>query len=261
MPAPRSTSFDRAATNYDATRRLSPKAMENVVGLLTQEIAGRGPCLEVGIGTGRIGLMLWEAGVDMAGVDLSAAMLGTLVRKAGGSPPFPLAVADATRLPFPNATFQVCLACHVLHLIPEWKNALMEMARVLRPQGTILVDPGSASQAEDERVQVMNEFARLADVSLHPGMTEAKEVDEAMATLGLAGRQLTEIVDDRRRSLEELIRGLEEGIYSFTWPASDEAREEAGRLVRQWARERFGNLEVMRNAGWSITWRAYVLPG
>jgi ubiquinone/menaquinone biosynthesis C-methylase UbiE len=142
MPAPRFVSFDRAATYYDATRGLNPDAMQKVVALLTEEIGGRGPCLEVGIGTGRIGLTLWEAGVDMAGVDLSPAMLATLINKAGGVPPFPLAVADATRLPFPDATFDVCLVCHVLHLIPEWKGSLAEMARVLRPGGRILVDPG-----------------------------------------------------------------------------------------------------------------------
>jgi hypothetical protein len=60
MPAPRSDSFDRAAAYYDATRGLNPDAMQKVVALLTEEIGGRGPCLEVGIGTGRTGLTLWE---------------------------------------------------------------------------------------------------------------------------------------------------------------------------------------------------------
>src|SRR5918996_2707621 len=164
MPATGSISFDRAAAYYDATRGLSPDAMKKVVALLTEEIGDSGPCLEVGIGTGRIGLTLWEAGVDMAGVDLSAGMLGALVKKAGGVPPFPLAVADTTRLPFSDETFDVCLVCHVLHLVPEWKSALAEMARVLHRGGRILVDPGSAShtQTEDERDQVIEEFARLA---------------------------------------------------------------------------------------------------
>ena len=261
MPASRSISFDRAATYYDATRGLNPDAMQKVVALLTEEIRGSGPCLEVGIGTGRIGLTLWEAGVDMAGVDLSAGMLGALVNKAGGVLPFPLAVADTTRLPFSDETFDVCLVCHVLHLVPEWKSALAEMARVLHRGGRILVDPGSASQPEDERNQVMEEFARLARVSLKPGMADAEDLDAAMATLGLAGRQLPTIVDDRRTSLEELIHGLEEGIYSITWPATDEARREAGQLVRSWAGERFGNVQEVRRVYRSITWRAYDVPG
>jgi SAM-dependent methyltransferase len=262
MTAQKSISFDRAATYYDATRGLTPAAMEKVVGLLTEEIAGRGPCLEVGIGTGRIGLALWEAGVDVAGVDLSAAMLGTLVKKAGGSPPFPLAVADTTRLPFPDATFEVCLACHVFHLIPEWKSALREMARVLRRHGTILVDPGSASEAEDEREQVMDEFARLAGYSTErAGVEDRGEIDEEMRSRGAVVRLLPAVSDEKRGSLEELIHGLEEGIYSITWQASDLALLAAGRAVRPWARKRFGELTEVGSWEWTVQWRAYELPG
>jgi ubiquinone/menaquinone biosynthesis C-methylase UbiE len=262
MTAQRSISFDRAAPYYDSTRGLFPEAMEKVVGLLTDEIAGRGPCLEVGIGTGRIGLTLWEAGVDMTGADLSGAMLGTLVRKAGGSPPFPLAVADATRLPFSDASFEVCLACHVLHLIPEWKSSLAEMTRVLRPHGTILVDPGSASQAENKRDQVVEEFARLAGYSnTRAGVEDAEEIDAEMRSRGAAVRLLPAVSDGKRGSLEELIHNLEKGIYAITWQANDRALRAAGEAVRPWARDRFGDLREVGSREWIVQWRAYKLPG
>ena len=263
MPAPRSVSFDRAATYYDETRGLTPGAMEKVIALLTEEIGGRGPCLEVGIGTGRIGLTLWEeAGVDMAGVDLSAAMLATLIAKTGGVPPFPLAVADATRLPFSDATFDVCLVCHVLHLIPEWRSSLGEMARVLRPGGRILVDAGSASQTEDERDQVMEEFARLAGYSnKRAGVEDADEIDAEMRSLGAVVRLLPAVSDEKKGSLEELIHNLERGIYSMTWRADDRALRDAGEAVRPWARERFGNLSKQGLRQWNVQWRVYELPG
>jgi ubiquinone/menaquinone biosynthesis C-methylase UbiE len=265
MPAPRSISFDRAATYYDATRGLSPGAMQKVVALLTEEIGGRGPCLEVGIGTGRIGLTLWEeAGVDMAGVDLSAGMLATLITKAGGVPPFPLAVADATRLPFSDATFDVCLVCHVLHLIPEWESSLAEMARVLRPGGRILVDPGSASQTqtEDERDQVTEEFARLAGYSnQRAGVEDAEDIDAEMRARGAAVRLLPAVSDEKKGSLEELIHNLESGIYSMTWQADDRALRDAGEAVRPWARERFRDLSKQETRRWTVQWRVYELPG
>jgi ubiquinone/menaquinone biosynthesis C-methylase UbiE len=265
MPAARSISFDRAATYYDATRRLTPGAMKKVVALLTEEIGGRGPCLEVGIGTGRIGLTLWEeAGVDIAGVDLSAAMLATLISKAGGVPPFPLAVADATRLPFYDATFDVSLVCHVLHLIPEWRNSLAEMVRVLRPGGRILVDPGSASQTqtEDERDQVIGEFARLAGYSnKRAGVEDAEEIDAEMRSRGAAVRLLPAVSDEKKGSLEELIHNLERGIYSMTWRADDRSLRDAGEAVRPWARERFGDLRKQGLRQWTVQWRVYELPG
>jgi ubiquinone/menaquinone biosynthesis C-methylase UbiE len=263
MPAPRSVSFDRAATYYDETRGLTPGAMEKVIALLTEEIGGRGPCLEVGIGTGRIGLTLWEeAGVDMAGVDLSAAMLATLIAKTGGVPPFPLAVADATRLPFPDATFDVCLVCHVLHLIPEWRSSLSEMARVLRPGGRVLVDAGSASQTKDERDQVMEEFARLAGYSnKRAGVEDADEIDAEMRSLGAVVRLLPAVSDEKKGSLEELIHNLESGIYSMTWRADDRALRDAGEAVRPWTRERFGDLSKQGLRQWDVQWRVYELPG
>jgi ubiquinone/menaquinone biosynthesis C-methylase UbiE len=260
MTAQESISFDRAAAYYDATRGLNPESMDKVVGSLVKEISGRGPCLEVGIGTGRIGLPLWEAGVDIAGVDISAAMLRVLTNKAGGTVPFPLAVADATRLPFSDATFQVCLACHVLHLIRGWQGVLTELARALRPHGTILVDAGSASQAEDEREQVMEEFARLAGYrNERIGVEEVEEVDDEMRSRGAVVRSLPTVVDAKRGSLEELIHNLEDGIYSVTWRASENARRAAGQRVRPWARERFGDLDEERSWEWTVEWRAYDL--
>src|SRR2546423_8588270 len=70
-----SVNFDRAAGFYDETRRSSPETDARVTGLLEGELEGRSSCLEIGVGTGRIALPLWEAGVPMAGVDISSHMV------------------------------------------------------------------------------------------------------------------------------------------------------------------------------------------
>src|SRR5213592_3617332 len=90
-----SVAFDRALEDYDRTRSLPPEAMEAVLQLLTEELADRQPCLEIGVGTGRMALALAGRGVRMVGVDLSLMMLGELRRKAGGTSPFPIACGDA----------------------------------------------------------------------------------------------------------------------------------------------------------------------
>src|SRR2546423_11010187 len=137
-----SIAFDQAADYYDRTRRLDPHVHAAVIDLLAGELRGRGRCLEVGVGTGRIALDLHRAGVPMAGVDLSRPMLDRLVEKAGGTAPFPLAVADATALPARRHAVGAALACHVLHLIPRWREAADELARVVAPGGVVLVDIG-----------------------------------------------------------------------------------------------------------------------
>jgi SAM-dependent methyltransferase len=84
-----SVGFDRAAEFYDASRAIAPEAMERTIELLASELRGRGRALEVGIGTGLLALPLRQAGVELAGIDLSGPTIGKLVEKAGGRAPFP----------------------------------------------------------------------------------------------------------------------------------------------------------------------------
>jgi SAM-dependent methyltransferase len=48
-------------------------------------LAGAGPALELGIGTGRVALPLAESGVEVRGIDASEAMLARLRAKPGGN--------------------------------------------------------------------------------------------------------------------------------------------------------------------------------
>jgi SAM-dependent methyltransferase len=56
-------------------------------------LAGTGPALELGIGTGRIALPLAAAGVEVHGVDASVAMVDRLRAKPGGDA-IPVTMAD-----------------------------------------------------------------------------------------------------------------------------------------------------------------------
>ena len=133
--------FDRVVEYYDKTRSLSSASMDKLVPLIRRTV-GDGPCLEIGVGTGRIALPLQAAGTDMVGLDLSQAMMQRLVHNAGGVAPFPLVRADASSLPFIDDSFAAALAVHVLHLIPEWRQALAELGRVVRPSGPLVIDIG-----------------------------------------------------------------------------------------------------------------------
>jgi SAM-dependent methyltransferase len=60
-----------------------PAVIAMTVDLLA-ELAGDGPALELGIGTGRVALPLAEAGIEVHGIDASEAMLAKLKTKLGG---------------------------------------------------------------------------------------------------------------------------------------------------------------------------------
>ena len=60
-----------------------PGVLDPTVDFLA-ELAGSGPVLELGIGTGRVALPLVEKGISVHGIDLSQAMVELLRVKPGG---------------------------------------------------------------------------------------------------------------------------------------------------------------------------------
>src|SRR5512132_2508868 len=73
---------DRIPDVYDAMTAGLPDPADCVDRLA--ELAGPGPALELGIGTGRVALPLAARGVQVHGVDASAAMVERLRAKPGG---------------------------------------------------------------------------------------------------------------------------------------------------------------------------------
>jgi SAM-dependent methyltransferase len=75
---------ERVAARYDesAADMFDPAVVGPTVDFLA-DLAGDGPALELGIGTGRIALPLAERGVRVHGIDLSDAMVAKLRAKPG----------------------------------------------------------------------------------------------------------------------------------------------------------------------------------
>jgi SAM-dependent methyltransferase len=258
---PSSINFDRAADYYDRTRALSPPAMQRVVELLMAELAGEGPCLEIGIGTGRIAVPLFRSGIEIVGVDISQAMLDRLVANAGGRVPFPLARGDATRLPFAEDSVGSAVTSHVLHLISPWQEVLGEVARVVRPGGVFLNNLGGWRDARGGWVELQERFAEEAGTDLkHIGANDVAEVDAAMADLGAGARRLEPVPDSKMVALRDQLTGLADGRWSFTWRADEEVRRAAVARLTPWAKKRFGGPDAHLELGTDVRWTAYRFP-
>jgi len=256
-----SVRFDRAADHYDTTRAISDDAMARTIELLASELFGRGRALEVGVGTGLLALPLHEAGVPLAGLDLTPAMMAKLVEKAGGASPFPLIQADATRMPFADDVFAGAYLRWVLHLIPNWGDALGEMARVVEPGGVLVVNLGAYDEPTTE---IRRMFSEITGVQTDPvGLMwgELEALDARMAALGATLRLLPSIPEEGEESLGEFLDGIAEGRWSWTWNASEDARLNAVEELRPWAEERYGPLERVDRYELETVWRAYDLPG
>ena len=87
-----STYGDRVADVYDRMPQVRGRDTERAVATLA-ELAGRGPVLELGIGTGRLALPLAARGLAVHGIDASEAMINKLRAKPGGDR-IPVTIGD-----------------------------------------------------------------------------------------------------------------------------------------------------------------------
>ena len=104
--------------------------------------------LDLGCGAGRHAFEAYRRGARVVALDYSAAELKDVAglfaamtaSGEAGSEPGALAATvngDATRLPFPDGVFDRVIASEVLEHVPDDAAALAELARVLRPGGTL----------------------------------------------------------------------------------------------------------------------------
>lgn len=80
--------------------------------------------LDVGCGRGFLGEVVLAGGGEYVGVDLVASGRG-----------FPLATADAARLPFPDGAFDAVCCVDAFEHFPDPASAAREFRRVLQPRG------------------------------------------------------------------------------------------------------------------------------
>ena len=105
--------------------------------MLPRAVAGSPKnALDVGCGEGRFCRMLKSRGVDVVGVDPTSALIAVArSRDARGT----YVKATAERLPFREGAFDRVVSYLSLIDIPDVEAAVPEMARVLKPGGTLLI--------------------------------------------------------------------------------------------------------------------------
>jgi SAM-dependent methyltransferase len=161
--------FDAFAEIYDAWVATGPATDRHVPFYVEEFVRARGPCVELGVGNGRITIAAAERGVDITGVDISPAMLEMVrerAKAAGVAASVKLIEADmrSFRLPAPAALVAIPFSTvgHMLSL--DDKAALFRHVHgQLVPGGrlvfdSLVFDPAFAA-AHANVVRLRSEYA------------------------------------------------------------------------------------------------------
>ncbi len=244
-------SFDRVAHIYDATRALPPDVVERVADTIV-ELSGathESNFFEPGIGTGRIALPFVRRGYSYTGVDLSQGMLAELRAKVADLPHrLSLVEADATSLSFEDGSFDVAITSHVLHLIQDWKTALAEIRRVLRPTGVFFYcyqDPNAPVDRRDLNRQWEAILAAHGlDQRRERGGASKADVLETLRAQGADLEAVTVAEWRAEQTVGELLELYSERVYSSSWRIPDEVFSTAIVELRAWAGRHYESEDV-----------------
>jgi SAM-dependent methyltransferase len=137
-----------------------------------------GATLEVGCGEGRVARDLAVRGHQVTGVDSAP----TLLRAAAAAhPEGRYLVADAADLPFEDLSFDLVVAYNTLMDVEDMPGAVLEAARVLRPDGHLCV-------SVTHPLADAGRFARAGGDSpftIEGSYLESRRVEERVASNGL----------------------------------------------------------------------------
>ncbi len=208
-------------------------------------LAGGGPVLEMGAGTGRLALPLAAAGADVWALDASPAMLATLVAKPGGERVRPL-LGDMARPPLrPGAGFAVVLcAFNSLFNLPdaaEQRLCLAAAAGLLASGGLLVVEtslPGGAPDPDTGALATAGEFETDG--------VDVKTIEADRVVLS-AWQHLPAAQEIRGQMIDITAAGIRLRPWQLhyrTAPQLDAAARDAGlELVERWADWRGGRFD------------------
>ncbi|QSX06109.1 class I SAM-dependent methyltransferase [Sedimentibacter sp. zth1] len=127
--------WDRNAKHYDFVIKKDQKSYKKIYELIRNNVNDL-DVLEVGTGTGNIAVNIADKANKVIATDFSEEMIKTaqLKRKPEN---VSFEIADATKLPYQNNSFDAVIISNCLHIMPYPEKALLEIKRVLKEEGTL----------------------------------------------------------------------------------------------------------------------------
>ncbi len=168
--------FRRQGADWDEMRALdlpAPAVEAALLALVPDDASPR--LLDIGTGTGRVLELLAPRVAQGLGVDASKAMLA-LARARLARADFShcaVRLADMYRLPLADASFDIAVLQMVLHYAEDPAGVLAEAARVLRPDGRLIVIDLARHAHDDVAAKLAHRWPGFDDATMAELLGEA----------------------------------------------------------------------------------------
>ena len=227
-----SLSFDGMAELYDDFRVVEEKSMDAALDYIVQRYPPErySHVFEPGIGNGRIAFPLVSKGYQVSGMDISGEMLAQLetrIINKGLAGRISFQKGDVAKLPYPDKSFDLAIAVHLFWFVAEWKKAIDELVRVLKPGGPIiLMNTGGGKEIPAVNDRYKEICSALGNPVQSVGVKDTQEVLDYLISLGMR----IETIEgrwkwDAKVSIAEAVEYIRKRQLSFTRSIPEEIHQ------------------------------------
>jgi ubiquinone/menaquinone biosynthesis C-methylase UbiE len=256
-------SFDEQAGSFDQRAGLPASVCDSIAKeiVLLAQLGPGDVLLEVGAGTGQIGLGLCQLPLRYAGFDISAAMLGVFKRRCRESGrSASLIHADGnSRWPADDGSVNAVFSSRAIHLLAV-EHVVEEVFRVAAPnQATLLL---GRVQREKQSLrarlrQEMRERLRELGYASAEGRQKEREILDACICRGAAPLEQHFVVTwPVQQSAAQVLAFWREKSRLAGLDVPSDLKENVLSQVAVWAKDTFGSLDAIHS-----TEEKYVLEG
>lgn len=132
--------------------------------------------VDIGCGPGELSFLLAESGHNVTGLDINEPLIAIARRRARERDSgVQFHVGTAEKLPFPDASQDICVVPELMEHVADWAACLDEMTRILRPGGVLFLSTTNVLCPKQR------EFT-LPLYSWYPGWLKRRCVAKALTT-------------------------------------------------------------------------------
>ena len=256
-------SFDEQAGSFDQRAGLPASVCDSITKELVQlaQLAPGDVVLEVGVGTGQIGLALCQLPLCYVGFDASAMMLDVFKRRRPkNAPPFSLIVSDGNnRWPADDGSVKAVFSSRAVHLL-RVEHVVEEVFRVASPIGATLALGRLQREKESLRArlrQEMRERLRQLGYASHEGQQKEREILDVCVRRGATPLERRVVATwPVQHSVAHVLAWWREKSGLAGLELAAEVKETVLSQLAVWAKDAFGSLEAVQSAE-----EKYVLEG